>query len=416
MGLFAPHGSTMRPETSVKRAMCRRGYPTIQTDFCIGLHDYAQYYAHIFRKVSLLKRKFGAFSKLLPYWRDMERNKDFAVALLAAEQNPPADILLDETKVREWIREHCPLPPEKAPLPVSECAQAELAEKFTAELSGAKHEITGALFPALRTWNFLLGPAYPPYLETLRYALDQGVIRIIPGCGISGTSFSSKQTLPYVLPKPAHISFRRWHLDAFLAGIQWSGRVLDVGGRKWSWRGAFRPPFDQVESWEYVNINPAANPDYLASADALPIAPDSKDIVLLSEVLEHLRYPEKAICEAYRVLRKKGSLVCAAPFLYPFHADPDDYQRWLPAKYLAVLREHGFSDVTCTPMGSLFSVLFDLIFVSVTYGAKDRNSTRNMFIFKHVIPLLSKACTILDKKASWFSNRITTGYFVIAVK
>jgi hypothetical protein len=104
-----------------------------------------------------------------------------------------------------------------------------------------------------------------------------------------------------VFPKPANISFRRWRLDAFLASIPWSGRILDVGGRQGIYRGTFRPPFDNVESREYVNINPAVNPDYLASADNLPVESGSKDIVLLSEVLEHLR-PEKALTEAWRVL------------------------------------------------------------------------------------------------------------------
>jgi SAM-dependent methyltransferase len=102
------------------------------------------------------------------------------------------------------------------------------------------------------------------------------------------------------------MSKRRRYLDAFLWSTRFEGAVLDIGGRKGVTRGKFRPPQDQVTRWDYVNIVPEANPDYLASAEMLPIADASYDCALMSEVLEHLEEPEKALKEAARVLKSGG--------------------------------------------------------------------------------------------------------------
>lgn len=57
----------------------------------------------------------------------------------------------------------------------------------------------------------------------------------------------------------------------------------------------------------------------LASADimALPFAPGSFDIVVCSEVLEHVRDDRKALLEIRRVLRPGGNLIVSVPRLWP---------------------------------------------------------------------------------------------------
>jgi hypothetical protein len=77
------------------------------------------------------------------------------------------------------------------------------------------------------------------------------------------------------------ITFRRHYLDEFLYKTKFCGRVLDVGGKKDNKRGLFRPPLDDVESWEYLNIDEATNPDYSCSADDIPVDNENFDIVML---------------------------------------------------------------------------------------------------------------------------------------
>ncbi|MEW6508095.1 MAG: class I SAM-dependent methyltransferase [Bacteroidota bacterium] len=46
----------------------------------------------------------------------------------------------------------------------------------------------------------------------------------------------------------------------------------------------------------------------------LPFEADSFDLIILSEVLEHLDNPEKALRQIYRVLKKNGSFVISVPY------------------------------------------------------------------------------------------------------
>ena len=124
------------------------------------------------------------------------------------------------------------------------------------------------------------------------------------------------------------ITFRRHYLDKLLFGVKWHGKVLDIGGKKKNKRGQFRPPLDQVESWEYVNIDPSTDPDYLCSADDIPVPNGSYDMVLMTEVLEHLEKPVEVLKEAYRILKPGGEIIITMPFLWAVHADPEDFQRW----------------------------------------------------------------------------------------
>lgn len=157
------------------------------------------------------------------------------------------------------------------------------------------------------------------------------------------------------------VSFRRHYLDQLLASTPFAGDVLDVGGKKENKKGAFRPPLERCRSWRYVNIDAATGPDFLASADALPLPDASVDCVLLAETLEHLAQPEKALAEACRVLRPNGSIVLTMPFLYAVHADPHDFQRWTPEKFRRSLAGLGFGAIEVRAMGGLIGVWADTL-------------------------------------------------------
>lgn len=212
-------------------------------------------------------------------------------------------------------------------------------------------------------------------------------------------------------------SFRRHYVDLMLAEFEFRGDVLDVGGRKELYKGKFRPPLEKCKSWRFLNIDPATKPDLLASADAVPLPDASVDLVLLAETLEHLEFPEKALAEARRVLRNKGSILLTVPFLFPVHGDPQDFQRWTPEKFRRLLSGLGFERVEVKPMGGLFSVLVDTFegfcqahYVNRTQLALPfriaRKILRGLFV-----PLLLK----WDAKLP-YRELVTGGYLVSAVK
>lgn len=107
------------------------------------------------------------------------------------------------------------------------------------------------------------------------------------------------------------------------------GQVLDVGCAD-GWAQAV------LDDCEYVGLDyPATatslyrtSPDVFADAKAIPFAEGTFDTVLLLEVLEHVRDPDRVLQEIARVLKPAGRLLLSTPFLYPLHDAPHDYQRY----------------------------------------------------------------------------------------
>jgi len=214
----------------------------------------------------------------------------------------------------------------------------------------------------------------------------------------------------------AMITFRRYYLDEVLTKTHFHGKVLDVGGKKENKRGIFRPPLDNVDAWEYLNIDGSTNPDYHCDASDIPVADSSFDTLLLTEVLEHLKEPEDVLRECYRVLKKGGNLIITMPFLYPVHADPYDFQRWTDVGIGRNLEKIGFKDIKIEPMGGLFAVLYDLLYASLGSASKNSRAIKNRVANRFLMPFLAKMFLLLDQKYIYKSRTITTGYYVNAFK
>lgn len=97
-----------------------------------------------------------------------------------------------------------------------------------------------------------------------------------------------------------------------------TGIKLFLGGA-----GAVAP-----KSFVNVDIVGFCGVDVVADIERLPFADHSIAAIECDAVLEHVRHPAKAVAECLRVLRPGGYMHVVVPFCHPFHAYPDDYQRW----------------------------------------------------------------------------------------
>jgi len=212
------------------------------------------------------------------------------------------------------------------------------------------------------------------------------------------------------------LTLRRYYLDKKLLNASFIGKVLDIGGKKKNKRGKFRPPLDKVELWEYLNIDKTTDPDYCCSADNVPVPDNTFDVILLTEVIEHLQMPEQVLSESFRILKPGGKIIATIPFLYPIHADPYDFQRWTPEKIQMEFTKVGFKEINITSMGSLFAVIYDLLYVATGNASRNRNSLKIKLLRKVVMPFLAKIFMFLDKRYEYKGKWITTGFYVEAKK
>jgi ubiquinone/menaquinone biosynthesis C-methylase UbiE len=96
-------------------------------------------------------------------------------------------------------------------------------------------------------------------------------------------------------------------------------RLLDVGcGAK-----PYMPLFAPYAA-EYVGVDPVENPhaDLVGSVEDLPVADESFDVLLCSQVLEHCDSPMRAVAELRRVAAPGGRVLVSTHGVMAYHPFP----------------------------------------------------------------------------------------------
>ncbi len=104
------------------------------------------------------------------------------------------------------------------------------------------------------------------------------------------------------------------------------GRLLDYG----CGGSPYRCILPQFSPYIRADISPGPGIDLAFDAKGnLPGEPDgSYDVVLSTQVLEHVADPERYLAEAYRLLPPGGALVLTTHGFFPEHGCPYDFYRW----------------------------------------------------------------------------------------
>lgn len=115
--------------------------------------------------------------------------------------------------------------------------------------------------------------------------------------------------------------------------------VLDYGCADAPYRG------ELPEGVTYVGADIAGNADAdvtLAADGTVPLPHDSVDLVLSTQVLEHVGDPGSYLSECYRVLRPGGALLLSTHGMMYYHPDPQDHWRWTRTGLTSIVERAGF--------------------------------------------------------------------------
>ncbi len=124
-----------------------------------------------------------------------------------------------------------------------------------------------------------------------------------------------------------------------------------------------------VEGWTYGST------DYICDIVEIPAPSESFDVVLCTEVLEHLPDPIAAVKELARLLGPGGKLLITAPFCSFTHFSPYFYSTGFSRNwYLRHLTALGFVAMELEPNGNYFEFLAQEIrrlpLMSSSYGSE----------------------------------------------
>jgi predicted SAM-dependent methyltransferase len=203
-------------------------------------------------------------------------------------------------------------------------------------------------------------------------------------------------------------------IEAFIKQYATDKKTLDVGS-SWSPYAKYFP--NRIST----DIEARDGVDIVADAHALPIDSNTYDVILCSEVLEHLHSPEVAIGEMYRVLKPGGNLILTTRFMFPMHDVPHDFFRYTEYGMLHLFRE--WEILNLQPESSNFETMAILVHrMAFTMEFKGGKFTRAViFLFAKCIIglgfLVKKEYGIRRMDGHHITcNTFSSGYYLYARK
>lgn len=156
-------------------------------------------------------------------------------------------------------------------------------------------------------------------------------------------------------------------VKAFAGTIDSKASILDVGcGMK---------PYQKLwQSKNYLGIDVrggglndrAKKVDKYFDGRTIPYPKGMFDVVIATEVFEHVEFPEKLLREIKRVLKPGGKLFLTMPFVWPEHGIPFDFQRYTSFQHKRILSKCGLKVLTVKPttgaFGTCGQILSDFLY------------------------------------------------------
>ena len=204
-------------------------------------------------------------------------------------------------------------------------------------------------------------------------------------------------------------NYTGYSVDKYIKEASWvikqGSKVLDAGAGSSPYANYFKNCI-----YHTADIN--GNPTFKCSIDNIPVPDNSYDVIICTEVLEHVKYPDKVIKEFHRILRSGGMLIMTLPQCYGEHSD-DNYFNFLRNGIKLLLQDIGFININIEALGGIYTTIGKLFRVSSWYIFRQYLDTSGSFpkitaksillapIFIAVLPftyyIIPFVCYYLDK-------------------
>lgn len=139
------------------------------------------------------------------------------------------------------------------------------------------------------------------------------------------------------------------YLEKNLTNLPNDAVIIDLGAGQVSYKKLVErfPNFIGVDFYPYEPVGIICD-----FTKELPIKDGVADVVILSNVLEHVPTPELLLKESARILKPNGRLIGAVPFIIKLHQEPHDFLRYTRHMLEFLLRNTGFRKFEITALGN----------------------------------------------------------------
>lgn len=185
---------------------------------------------------------------------------------------------------------------------------------------------------------------------------------------------------------------------------QFKGKVLDSGCGSMPYKEIILEN-KNVESYLGLDIDTSLNyegakPDFLWDGIRMPFENESFDIVISTEVLEHVPDPDAYLTEVKRVLKPGGIFFFTVPFLMSLHEVPHDYYRYTPYALEMIFKRTGFVSTQIVAQGGYNAAVGQMLGLWVNMYLWGKKKKVMRIIAKPIINFLYKK----DKAPSNFKK------------
>jgi SAM-dependent methyltransferase len=204
----------------------------------------------------------------------------------------------------------------------------------------------------------------------------------------------------------------RKNLEKFLERHATSKRVLDIGSGGSSYHRFFPNRLS-------VDINPDCKPDIVANAHHLPFKDGEFEVILSTEMLEHVEDPFQVERELRRVVSSRGILILSTRFVFPLHETPHDYWRFTKYGLKELFKEWDIIEIQAETKN--FSTMGALLQRICYQSRLKMNKLTKIFIFfvawilSHLDWLTKEEFGDIKKGVSE-TELMPTGYYIVCQK
>jgi len=195
--------------------------------------------------------------------------------------------------------------------------------------------------------------------------------------------------------------------------------VLDVGAGPSHFKDLLNPYIHYS-----IDFKPYPDIDILTDlTKPLPIRSEYFDVIIMSNVLEHIPTPLILLQEVYRVLKSGGKLIMVTPFLIKIHQAPYDFLRFTEYMFQYLFSGAGFSSYQIDRIGNVVDVYTVVTRSLNKYLLTERSISKLRYlVIKNLLLIerkIHKACikTIMsDIRSQKDTIGYPQGYGCVAIK
>ena len=187
------------------------------------------------------------------------------------------------------------------------------------------------------------------------------------------------------------------HIEGFAVQTGTVSRTLDVGSGSAPYKHMFN-----TQRYIAIDVSALHKVSAVGDVSALPFQASTMDVIVCTEVIEHVENVDIALGEISRVLKSGGHLILTTPFLMGMHCAVD-LRRFTETSLRILLDRHDFDIVRLEKRGGILSVLSATLLqiplqILGLHENKNHSNSRYLLVgltYAFLVPL-AKSLVLLD--------------------